>query len=172
MSTNPSYLRSTVDGEVKQYRDWGIPLGRRFRALKLWFHLRLDGVDNIKTRIRADLETAQWFANQVEKAEGWKVVAPVTLQTVCIIHMPAGLAGDALDQHTLRWVDVVNRSGDAFMSPSVLDNQWMVRVSIGAENTQRTHVERLWQLIRKAAMGQTGLTRFLGGMRVTRAGAA
>ena len=154
MSTNPSYLRSTVDGEVTQYRDWGIPLGRRFRALKLWFHLRLDGVDSIKARIRADLESARWFAEQVEAAESWNVVAPVTLQTVCIRHQPSGVEGEALDRHTLGWVNAINQSGDAFMSPSILDGRWMVRVSIGVENTQREHVERLWQIIQQAVIDQ------------------
>ena len=150
MSTNPSYLRSTVDGEVTQYRDWGIPLGRRFRALKLWFHLRLDGVDAIRERLRRDLDNAQWFADKVAESAHWRVVAPVNLQTVCIRHEPPGLDSQALDQHTLKWVNAVNQSGDAFMSPSVLDGQWMVRVSIGVEGTQRHHIEKLWHLIQQA----------------------
>ena len=79
MSTNPSYLRSAVDGEVTQYKDWGIPLGRRFRALKLWFQLRLDGVEAIRTRLRRDLDNARWLAGQVEAAPGWRVLAPVVL---------------------------------------------------------------------------------------------
>ena len=151
MSTNPSYLRSTVDGAVTQYRDWGIPLGRRFRALKLWFHLRLDGIDSIKARLREDLENAQWFAHQVEAEEDWHVVAPVTLQTVCILHRPPGLDGDALDAHTLKWVNQINQSGTAFMSPSQLNGRWMVRVSIGVESTRKEHVARLWELLRHTA---------------------
>ena len=155
MSTNPAYLRSAADGEVIQYRDWGIPLGRRFRALKLWFHLRLDGVESIQARIRRDLDNAQWFKAQVEAAQGWEVLAPVTLQTVCIRHTArdtAGrpLAGEALDTHTLDWVGRINASGAAFMSPSVLDGRWMVRVSIGVEDTTREHVARLWQLLQEA----------------------
>jgi len=156
MSTNPSYLRSGADGQVTQYRDWGIPLGRRFRALKLWFHLRLDGVEAIRIRLRRDLENARWFRDQVEAAEGWEVVAPVPLQTVCIRHVPldeAGqpLSGEALDAHTLGWVERINASGAAFMSPSQLDGRWMVRVSIGVEGTTREHVARLWELIRQSA---------------------
>ena len=156
MSTNPAYLRSSADGNVTQYRDWGIPLGRRFRALKLWFHLRLDGPDAIRHRLRRDLENARWFREQVEAAENWEVVAPVELQTVCIRHVPfdssgAPLSGEYLDAHTLAWVEKINASGDAFMSPSVLDGRWMVRVSIGVETTTREHVARLWQLIRDAA---------------------
>jgi aromatic-L-amino-acid decarboxylase len=152
MSTNPAYLRSEADGEVTQYRDWGIPLGRRFRALKLWFHLRLDGIDAIRTRLRRDLDNAQWFKEQVEAADNWEVLAPVPLQTVCIRHVPLDahnkpLGGDALDQHTLAWVNRINGSGAAFLSPSVLDGRWMARVSIGVEDTEREHVQRLWQLL-------------------------
>ena len=155
MSTNPSYLRSAVDGEVTQYKDWGIPLGRRFRALKLWFHLRLDGVEAIRARLRRDLANARWFAAQVEAEPGWRVLAPVSLQTVCLRHEPAGpdgeeLAGEALDAHTLAWAEAVNASGRAFVTPSVLDGRWMVRVSIGALPTERDDVARLWDLLREA----------------------
>lgn len=156
MSTNPSYLRSSADGEVVQYRDWGIPLGRRFRALKLWFHLRLDGPDAIRQRIRRDLDNAQWFKQQIEALPHWEVLAPVDLQTICIRHTPLSddgspLTGEALDKHTLSWVDSINRSGEAFMSPSILDKRWMVRVSIGVEGTTREHLERLLVLLQQAA---------------------
>jgi aromatic-L-amino-acid decarboxylase len=149
MSTNPSYLRSTVDDEVLQYRDWGIPLGRRFRALKLWYHLSIDGVDAIQSRLRRDLDNARWFAGQVAATPDWQVLAPVSLQTVCIRHQPAGLNDEALDRHTLAWVHSINQSGTAFMSPSILDGRWMVRVSIGVEATTREHVEALWHKIQQ-----------------------
>ncbi len=151
MSTNPSYLRSGVDGEVKQYRDWGIPLGRRFRALKLWFHLRLDGIEAIRQRLRRDLDNARWLAAQVVAEPHWEVVAPVTLQTVCVLHRPPGLAGEALDTHTLGWVEAINRSGAAFLSPAKIDERWIARVSIGVEATERHHVEALWNLVRETA---------------------
>ncbi len=152
MSTNPSYLRSTVDDEVRQFRDWGIPLGRRFRALKLWYHLGIDGIESIRSRLRRDLDNARWFAAQVNAAENWRVLMPVTLQTVCICHQPTGLDGDSLDRHTLSWVNAINQSGTAFMSPSQLDGRWMVRVSIGVEATTREHIERLWDLIQRHAL--------------------
>jgi aromatic-L-amino-acid/L-tryptophan decarboxylase len=151
MSTNPSYLRSVADGEVTQYRDWGVPLGRRFRALKLWFHLRLEGVDAIRDRLRRDLANAEWLAEQVGTAPDWEVVAPVSLQTVCVRHRPDGLDSEALDAHTLAWVDAINRSGAALLTPSMLDGQWMVRVSIGAESTERSDVARVWELMQAAA---------------------
>jgi aromatic-L-amino-acid/L-tryptophan decarboxylase len=151
MSTNPSYLKSAADGQVLQYKDWGIPLGRRFRAMKLWFHLALDGIESIQTRLRRDLANAQWLAEQVRATPNWKVLAPVALQTLCIRHEPSGLSGEALDAHTLSWVNAINESGKAFMSPSMLDGRWMVRVSIGVEGTEREHVEALWALIRASA---------------------
>jgi len=151
MSTNPSYLRSSVDDEVRQYRDWGIPLGRRFRALKLWYHLGIDGIESIRARLRRDLDNARWFADQVAATPDWCVLAPVALQTVCIRHQPAGLEGEALDRHTLAWVGDINQSGAAFMSPSTLDGRWMVRVSIGVEATTREHVQALWEIIQHRA---------------------
>jgi aromatic-L-amino-acid decarboxylase len=159
MSTNPSYLRSAVDGEVTQYKDWGIPLGRRFRSLKLWFHLRLDGAEPIRARLRRDLDNARWLAEQVSSAPGWRVLAPVNLQTVVLRHEPPGavsaagtvLDADALNAHTLAWADSVNASGAALVTPSLLDGTWSVRVSIGAERTERTDVEELWKLLRQAA---------------------
>lgn len=151
MSTNPSYLRSSEDGHVTQYRDWGIPLGRRFRALKLWFQLRLEGVEAIQARLRRDLANAQWLKAQVEATPGWELAAPVPLQTLCVRHRPPGLEGEALDAHTRAWAERLNRSGAAFLTPARLGSSWVVRVSIGVLGTEREHVERLWGLMQAAA---------------------
>jgi aromatic-L-amino-acid decarboxylase len=151
MSTNPSYLQSAVDSKVKNLRDWGIPLGRRFRALKLWCLIREQGVENLQARLRRDLENAQWLAEQVRSAPNWCVLAPVPLQTICVRHQPPGLEGEALDRHTLDWVERVNHSGGAYLTPSILDGRWMVRVSIGAIPTERHHVAALWELMRREA---------------------
>lgn len=150
MSSNPSYLQTAHDGEAKNYRDWGVPLGRRMRALKLWFLLREQGVEGLQRRLRRDLANAQWFREQVAAAPDWRVLAPVPLQTVCIRHEPEGLSGEALDRHTLAWVGRVNASGRAYLTPSLLDGRWMVRVSIGALPTEREHVQALWSLLREA----------------------
>ena len=151
MSTNPSYLQSTVDNKVKNLRDWGIPLGRRFRALKLWCLIREQGVEALQARLRRDLENAQWFAEQVQATSNWCVLAPIPLQTICVRHEPPGLDGEALDQHTLAWVERVNNSGSAYLTPAILSGRWMVRVSIGALSTEREHVQALWELIRREA---------------------
>jgi aromatic-L-amino-acid decarboxylase len=153
MSTNPSFLQSAYDSQVKNLRDWGLPLGRRFRALKLWFMIREQGVTALQNRLRRDMENAQWFAEQVRGTPEWRVLAPVHLQTVCIRHEPPGLEGEALDERTLGWANAVNRSGEAYLTPAILDGRWMVRVSIGAISTGREHVAALWKSIRKYAEG-------------------
>ncbi len=153
MSTNPSYLQTSVDGRVKNLRDWGIPLGRRFRALKLWFLLREQGAAALRARLRRDLDNARWLEAQVRATPGWRVLAPVALQTVCLRHEPAGLEGERLDAHTQAWAAALNASGKAYVTAAKLDGAWMVRVSIGAMATERKHVESLWHDLRVAAEG-------------------
>lgn len=156
MSTNPSYLQSGQDGMVANYRDWGLPLGRRFRALKLWLVLRDHGVAGLQARLRRDLANARWLGDQVSAEPQWRLVKPVRLQTVCLRHEPPGLEGAALDRHTLTWAGIVNASGKAWISPSQADGRWMVRISIGAHATEREHVSACWDLIRAAAQQAIG----------------
>ena len=152
MSTNPAYLRTQYDKEVKNFRDWGLPMGRRFRALKLWFVLREQGVEGLQARLRRDLENAQWLKAAVDAAPEWQRLAPVHLQTLCIRHVPAGAAeGAAVDAHNLRIAEAVNRAGRAYLTPSILKGKQMIRVSIGAETTERRHVESLWAELQAAA---------------------
>ena len=153
MSTNPSYLQTPADREVKNLRGWGIPLGRRFRALKLWCLIREQGVERLQARLRRDLENAVWLESEIRAAPSWRVLAPVPLQTLCVRHEPAGVDGDALDRHTLAWADQLNRSGAACVTPAMLDGRWMVRVSVGAEPTEHEHVAALWQQMRRCTEG-------------------
>jgi aromatic-L-amino-acid decarboxylase len=157
MSTSPSYLRTAVDGEVRNLRDWGIPLGRRFRALKLWFLLREQGVDGLARRLRRDLGLARELVADVTAAHdaGWRLVAPAPLQTVCVRHEPPGMAGEALDAHTLAWVERVNASGVAYLTPALLGGSWMVRVSLGALDTGLEDVRAIWAAMRTAAEGNS-----------------
>ena len=151
MSTNPSYLQTAADAAVKNFRDWGLPLGRRFRALKLWFLIREQGVSGLQARLRRDMANAQWLAEAAHESPHWRVLAPVVLQTVCLRHEPPGLEGDALDAHTRAWVDDVNRSGAAYLTPAVLDGRWMARISVGSLATERDDVERVWATVKNAA---------------------
>jgi aromatic-L-amino-acid decarboxylase len=158
MATDPSYLRSARDGTVVQFRDWGLPLGRRFRALRLWALLRLEGAEAIRARLRRDIANARRLAALVEQADGWELLAPVRLQTLCTRHTPPRLGpgmsadGEPLDRHTLAWCEAVNSSGHAHLTPALLDGRWMVRVSIGAEATEWGHVATLWDLMQQEAL--------------------
>ena len=155
MSTNPSYLHTAADSEAKNYRDWGIPLGRRFRAMKLWWLIRSEGIEQLQMRLRRDISNARWLEKQIESQPDWRLVAPVSLQTLCVIHAPDDLDGEALNDHTKTWCEAINASGKAMLTPAMPDKQWMVRVSIGSLNTERSDVEALWQLMRFHAEGHS-----------------
>jgi aromatic-L-amino-acid/L-tryptophan decarboxylase len=151
MSTNPSYLQTSADGQVTNYRDWGIPLGRRFRALKLWFLLKSEGAEGLRKRLRRDLENAKWLEQQICATPNWKLVAPVQLQTVCVRYDVPGMSDEDVDKWTLEWVARINNSGAAYLTPAKLKGRWMVRVSIGSLLTEREDVAALWQLMREEA---------------------
>ena len=153
MSTNPSYLRTEQDGEVRNFRDWHIQLGRRFRALKLWFYLLDVGVEGLQARIRRDLENAKWLHEQVKAAKDWELLAPLSIQTLCLRHIPASMKGDeaAIATHNLAIAKAINDGGRAYLTPSMLKGQQILRVSIGAETTERVHVEALWMALQETA---------------------
>jgi aromatic-L-amino-acid decarboxylase len=153
MSTNPSYLRTAQDGEVKNFRDWHIQLGRRFRSLKLWFYLMDVGVEALQARLRRDLQNAQWFMAQVDLTPDWERLAPVPFQTVCIRHVPPALKDDeaALTRHNLEIARGINEGGAAYLTPSLLKGKQILRVSIGSETTERRHVEALWGQLQQEA---------------------
>ena len=105
----------------------------------------------MQARLRRDIANAQWLADQVKATPDWQVLAPVPLQTICVRHTPPGLAGEALDRHTQAWVERINRSGQAWLTPALLEGRWMARVSVGAASTEQDDVARLWRLMRQVA---------------------
>jgi aromatic-L-amino-acid decarboxylase len=157
MSTDPSYLRTAQDGHVRNLRDWGIPLGRRFRALKLWFLIREYGVEGLQDRIRRDMGNAKWLAEQVDAAPDWRRLAPAPLQTLCLQHVPEALDDDddALAIHNLTLTDRVNEGGRCYLTPAILKGTQIIRVSIGAQATERKHVEELWRELQLASLPRT-----------------
>jgi aromatic-L-amino-acid decarboxylase len=142
----PEYLRNqaTESGAVFDYRDWQVPLGRRFRALKLWFVLRWYGVEGLQRHIRHHVALAQAFAGWVRDDQRFEVVAPVIVNLVCFRHR----GGDAVNQELL---DRVNASGALFLTHTRLDGRLVLRLAIGAPLTQRAHVEAAWRRIRETA---------------------
>ncbi|HZX42939.1 MAG TPA: pyridoxal-dependent decarboxylase [Myxococcaceae bacterium] len=151
MATDPSYLRTAQDGAVKNYRDWGIPLGRRFRALKVWFVLSALGVEGVRAQVRRHLGLARGFAEKVDTTPGWERLAPVVLQTVAFRHRPSGLEGASLDAHNLALARAINASGRAYLTPAVVKGVQVLRVSMGATGTTDEDVAGLWnQLVETA----------------------
>jgi len=144
----PEYLRNqaSTSGAVIDYRDWHVPLGRRFRALKLWFVLRHYGAAGLRHHLREHVALARWFADQVEGHERFELLAPVDLNLVCF----AAVDGDAASESVLH---AINGSGRAFLTHTRLAGRYAIRVSIGQTMTERRHVEALWELVAAAVGG-------------------
>ncbi len=142
LSILPEYLRNaaTESGAVIDYRDWQVPLGRRFRALKLWFVLRHYGVSGLRAHIRRHVAMAEQFARWVEAHPDFELSAPVSVSLVCFRHR----AGDDANRSIL---DACNASGELYLTHTVLDGQVVMRLAIGAVATEIHHVEAAWKAI-------------------------
>ena len=142
----PEYLRNqaTETGAVIDYRDWHIELGRRFRALKLWFVIRHYGVEGLQYHVRRHVELAQEFAAWVEADEDFEIAAPHPLNLVCFRHR----AGDAFNEALMQ---KLNASGALYLTHTKLDGRFTLRMSIGQAQTEREHVQLAWEKIKLAA---------------------
>jgi len=147
----PEYLRNqpTESGAVIDYRDWQVPLGRRFRALKLWFVIRSFGVQGLQDRIRQHVQWARDLAGWIREDPRFELAAPLTLALVCFRHR----GGDAVNQQI---IDTLNASGKLCLTHTRLDGKLVIRFSIGQARSQRRHIERAWQLIQEAAVACDG----------------
>jgi aromatic-L-amino-acid decarboxylase len=146
LSILPEYLRNQASeaGAVIDYRDWQVQLGRRFRALKLWFVIRTYGISGLQEVVRRHVRIAQDFASWVEADPDFELAAPVPLSLVCFRHR----GGDEVNQ---RLLDTLNASGRLYLTHTRLDDRLTLRLSIGIHRTQSRHVETAWKLIRDAA---------------------
>ena len=146
LSVLPEYLRNkaTETGAVIDYRDWQIPLGRRFRSLKLWFVIRHYGVEGLQHHVRRHVELAQNFAGWVKQDARFELAAPTPLNLVCFRHK----AGDDRNQ---RLMDRLNHSGDLYLTHTRLDNRMALRFCVGQTNTVSQHVEHAWKRIQEEA---------------------
>ena len=146
LSVLPEYLRNraTESGAVIDYRDWHIPLGRRFRSLKLWFVIRHYGLDGLRHHIRRHVELAHNFAGWIEGADRFELAAPVPLNLVCFRHV----GGDAIGQSLL---DRLNRSGDLYLTHTTLNDRYTLRFCVGQTHTEARHVARAWKRIQETA---------------------
>ena len=146
LSVLPEYLRNqaTESGAVIDYRDWGIPLGRRFRSLKLWFVIRHYGVEGLRHHVREHVRLAQEFARWVEDSERFDIAAPAPLNLICFRHV----GGDEINE---RLLERLNRSGKVYLTHTKLDDKYTLRLCVGQTYTEERHVSRAWELIREVA---------------------
>jgi aromatic-L-amino-acid decarboxylase len=146
LSVLPEYLRNkaTESGAVIDYRDWHIPLGRRFRSLKLWFVIRYYGVEGLRYHIRRHVELAQNFARWIEETDRFELVAPAPLNLVCFRH----LGGDTFNQQLL---NRLNQSGNIYLTHTTLNNKYVLRFCVGQTHTEEHHVYQAWRQIQETA---------------------
>ena len=147
LSILPEYLRNqpSESGSVIDYRDWQVPLGRRFRALKLWFVVRHYGVEGLQHHIRKHVELAQQFAAWVKSSDQFELVAPAPLNLICFAHR----AGDDFNRTLL---ERLNQSGKLFLTHAVLNNRYVLRFCVGQTHTEERHVRQAWELIKRCSL--------------------
>jgi aromatic-L-amino-acid decarboxylase len=146
LSIRPPYLRNkaTDEGAVIDYRDWHVPLGRRFRALKLWWVIRSYGAEGIRSIVREHVRLTSDLAGRIEGDDRFELFAPYPFGLVCFTHR----AGNDV---TRDLADALNSSGSVAVTPSVIDEVWFIRIAVGQTTTGQEHVDALWALIDQLA---------------------
>jgi aromatic-L-amino-acid/L-tryptophan decarboxylase len=146
LSILPEYLRNkaTESGAVIDYRDWHVPLGRRFRALKLWFVIRHYGIEGLRHHVRRHVALAQEFASWIREERDFELVVPPPLNLVCFRHS----SGDTFNEELLARL---NRGGEIYLTHTRLQDRYTLRLSVGGTYTEARHVERAWEQIRTTA---------------------
>jgi aromatic-L-amino-acid decarboxylase len=147
----PEYLRSLEDPRAVNLMEYSIPLGRRFRALKLWFVLRYFGREGLMSQLREHVRIAQEFARRVDEHPDFERLAPALFSLVCFRYRPAGVELQQLDALNERLLNAINGGGEFFLSHTKLQGCFVIRMSVGNMLTSGRHIDRLWELLLKAA---------------------
>ena len=151
-SLTPEYLHTREQDVALSYSDYSFQLGRRFRALKLWFVLRAFGLEGLQSRLRFHCELASTFEATVQAAKEWDLLAPVEMSVVCFRHHPRGVDDEAaLERHNAAILERVNASGRIFISHTKLSGRYTLRIAIGNLRTTQEHLDDAWRLLREAA---------------------
>jgi aromatic-L-amino-acid decarboxylase len=147
----PEYLRTGVDGEIRNYMDWGVSLGRRFRALKLWMVLRCFGSDGIAVRLKEHIRLAQQLAGWIDEHPEFERLAPTPLSVVCFRARPSHIQDDeeALDAFNEALLNRINAGGEVYLSHTKLKGRYTLRLAIGNVRTTAKHVSRAWELVQQ-----------------------
>jgi aromatic-L-amino-acid decarboxylase len=151
-SIQPEYLKTKSAGKVNDYRDWGIQLGRRFRALKLWFVIRNFGVTGIKEKIRDHITYATELENLINQSKVFEMITPRTLNLVCFRYIPdSNLDDETLNKLNENLLQELNETGKLFLTHTKLHGKYTLRLVIGQTNVTRNHVLNAWELIKSIA---------------------
>lgn len=151
-SLTPEYLRTREQDVALSYSDYSFQLGRRFRALKLWFVLRAFGLQGIQDRLRFHCALAERAGAWITATPDWELLAPITMSVVCFRHRPSGMHDEGmLERHNAAILERVNASGRVFLSHTKLDGRYTLRLAIGNLRTEERHVADAWALLREAA---------------------
>jgi aromatic-L-amino-acid/L-tryptophan decarboxylase len=148
---SPEYLRTSHDPEVVNYRDWGIQLGRRFRALKLWFVIRSYGVEGLRAAVRKHVALAQQLAEWIRQRKDFELMAPVPFSLVCLRYKPPGKTDEELDEINRHVLEQVNAARHFHLTHTRLGGRYVIRVVVGQRTTSQEHVEAVWREIQEAA---------------------
>jgi aromatic-L-amino-acid decarboxylase len=147
----PEYLKTRTRGKVNDYRDWGVPLGRRFRALKLWSVIRTYGVEGLREKVRSHISIAAELSEMILKEIDFEIVAPVIIAVVCFRYMPAGYTDDQINLVNEKLNHRLNDSGKLYLSHTVLNGKYTLRMVTAQTNVTLEHVEKAWILIMDTA---------------------
>jgi len=143
----PEYLKTKQDEHVNNYRDWGIQLGRRFRALKLWFVIRNYGVEGLQNKIRNDLRLTQYVEQKLRQSVKFDILAPVNFNVICFRYNPGNLNTEELNGINLQMLDLINRSGKVFLTHTKLNGDYVIRLVIGQTNVEKKHADKVLGII-------------------------
>ncbi|HKJ70079.1 MAG TPA: pyridoxal-dependent decarboxylase, partial [bacterium] len=145
----PEYLRTSQDNEVENYMDYGIQLGRRFRALKLWFVLRYFGQQGIADRIRTHIRFARTMSERIGAHQEFELMAPAPFSTLCFRAHPRGMDdSERLNELNEQLLSSINGTREVFLSHTKLNEHYVLRMAIGNLRTEQRHVDRAWEIIR------------------------
>jgi aromatic-L-amino-acid decarboxylase len=147
----PEYLKTRTRGKVNDYRDWGVPLGRRFRALKLWSVIRTYGVDGLMEKVRNHIGIAAELAEMISNEADFEILAPVVICVVCFRYIPAGYNENQINDLNEKLNHQLNDSGKLYLSHTVLNGRYTLRMVTAQTNVTIGHVQNAWRLIKESA---------------------
>lgn len=147
----PEYLKTLSDNKVNNYCDWGIPLGRRFRALKLWFVIRNFGVKGLQEKLRYQISIAQKLASEIEEENDFEILATVTLNVICFRYKPEGKSDEELNSINENLLHTINSTGKIYFTHTKLNGKYTLRLVVGQTNVTEKHINDAWKLIKKTA---------------------